>query len=145
MKTLLLTIALMGFITVGGYAKDKDCPCKKAVHHKAISYHRAAKPKALCNPPTYTVLRTGKVYEEPCYTYRKHNIVVTQCPSVFYNNSDAAFEFNGSNTYMGNYPTESLRSSKAEEMVAPQHTTIDHYQGVAPAGGNGCNGPCSAQ
>ncbi len=146
MKPMLLTIALIGFTAIGGYAQNIDCNCKKIVHHKTTK-HETTQPKVTtsCKPVaddnwerTYSFVK-GTV--EPCSQYRKHNIVVTECPGSFYDNSGIK-GYETESSYMGYYP----RPEGMEQLngpMAPQHTTIDNYKGIAPAGANACNADCA--
>jgi Raf kinase inhibitor-like YbhB/YbcL family protein len=104
MKTMILAIAISCSAAISSYAQTKDCSCKKKVaHHKTLRHTIAAK------------TTTSKPI--PCYTYRKHNIVVTECPDDFSSNDG----FNLENTYTGYYPeTESsaLKNAGIDESAA---------------------------
>ena len=139
-----MIVALFGFISVSGYAQNKkDCTCKNKVH-KTMAIHtkniRYSHPAASL-PDYVTVLpyvpNTNIVRQQPaedCYTYRKDNIVVQECPAT---NNTPALQYEGEGTYMGYYPE--ARDRDVQTADAPQHTVINNYKGVAPADGNSCN------
>lgn len=130
-------------ISVGSFAHDKDCCCKKkAAHHKTVQKNVIDSQKAAAPKPVVAdELTYNTRVLEPCYRYRKHNIVVTECPGTFYDNSDL-YNVATESSYMGNYPKQETTTPGP---VAPQHITIDNYKGVAPAGGNGCNWNCTPE
>ena len=143
MKTILL-IALIGFTAIGGYAQNKNCPCKhKTSYHKVTPANTSA-----CQPMATGKWTRGYVFteakEEPCFQYRQHNIVVTECPGTFYDNLDinGLTGYETESSYMGYYPQQNGTTVNCK--VAPEHITIDNYKGVAPAGGNGCNEDCTS-
>ena len=80
MKTILITIALIGFTAVGSYAQNtKTCSCKKkVVRHAAATHHKAAPAVAM----------TKK--------HVAHKKVAVTCPVVVNYQSDRS--------YTGNYP-----------------------------------------
>jgi Raf kinase inhibitor-like YbhB/YbcL family protein len=109
MKTTLLIIALISFTSIGGYAQNKECNCKKKpAHHKTITHRIARKTNSSKTPLAST-----------CYTYKKHNIVVTECPDDF------SEGYNIENTYMGYYPElESKALMNVNESVAPKSFSV---------------------
>ena len=83
MKTILLFIALTGFIAVGGYAQDKNCDTKKTASTKVFR-------KAEIKP------RVPVKNQDPtCFMLKKENLGIPGCTDVTYS---------GDNTYLGNYP-----------------------------------------
>jgi hypothetical protein len=142
MKTILLILAIIGFTMNGTYAQSKNCACKR-VHHKTVKKTSIHKSRYASRPITESGAMTYTLNQriEPCTRYRKHNILVTECPGTFYDNSDVE-AFEAQHTYMGNYPAQTKTTTP--QPMAPQHTTIDNYQGVAPANGNACSGNCSS-
>ena len=149
MKKIIL-VAFLGLTAIGSYAQNtKDCPCKKkAVHHKVVSKYPRHEASAL--PSYITVLEHVPNYNtdpapapEPCYSYRQHNIVVQECPATVYgDNGD--IQYNKTGAYMGYYPGTEAKDENANPEIAPQHTVISNYRGLAPADGNACN-DCSPQ
>src|SRR5689334_782499 len=95
MKTMLLIVALIGFTAINGYAQNKSC-CYK---HKMV-YKKA--PATTDNTEHTIVLYAPVKEKEPCVTFKKDNIVVTECPAVYDNSGTVEFNLEG--TYMGNYP-----------------------------------------
>ena len=156
MKTILL-IAFIGLTATNGYAQNKcNCPCKsKTAYHKVAVVHHGTAPdrsKLQNMPPYVTVLpHVPNTYvptapaPEPCYTYTQHNIVVQECPATIFRGNDG-IQFNEEGTYLGYYPDGSAETESGNENtgMAPQHTVINNYKGVAPADGNSCNG-CQPQ
>src|ERR1019366_6971070 len=141
MKTIILIIALMGFTAVGSYAQNKNCCCKKkAIHHqtvqkKIVHPQKVAAPKPAATDELAGTYNPADEVLEPCTQYRKHNIVVTECPGIFYDNSDVHdLIIRTESSYMGNYPKPKQENTHVQGPVAPQHITIDNYKGVAPAG-----------
>jgi hypothetical protein len=134
-------MAMMGF-TIGTFAQDKNCGCKKRVVHRRTVQHKTT------SVPVASDNRIGSstlIQVEPCFQYRKHNIVVTQCPGTFYDNSDLQ-GFERESSFTGNYPLPAQQEQLPVKCkVAPEHITIDNYSGVAPAGGNGCNKDCTSR
>lgn len=153
MKTLLL-IAIISLATINGYAQNtKCCPCKnKVVHHKAATVHHKIVKNSIAHPslPPYITVLTHvpnttpapTAAFEPCYTYRQHNIVVQECPATIYKNGDIGYSSEG--VFMGYYPSTEEKDENINPMVAPQHTVISNYKGVAPADGNACQ-DCTPQ
>jgi hypothetical protein len=156
MKTILLIIALIGFNATCSYAQNTGyCPCKKKMgyHHGASARQaKATTMKTVAASPSKTSRlsmpenRIAKA-PEPCYMYRKNNIVVMECPGVFYDRDEkGVFEYSTDGTYLGYYPVsansqpgiDNKTDENTNDFMAPQHTTIDHYKGTAPAGGNYC-------
>ncbi len=155
MKTLLL-IAFIG-LSVCGYAQNKDQKnwTQKVVTHKQsgtiqnnqiVSYGAMPEKGDEANLPDYvTVLpHVPNNYvavppaPEACRVYRQHNIVVKECPGTFYDNN-SVMQYNGEGTWLGYYPeSKDDGDMKANNLVAPQHTTINNYRGVAPADGTFC-------
>ncbi|MCD6011334.1 MAG: hypothetical protein K0Q79_1196 [Flavipsychrobacter sp.] len=145
MKRMMMMLALIG-IAVGGYAQDKkNCVCKKktAVVKKAV-------PQAVVTtqPCTHDGWVNAYLWRkvEPCTQYTKNNIVVTQCPGVFYDNSDIdkLYEFKTEGTYGGYYPVPK-KDNYVSGPVAPQHNVINNYDGEAPANGNACTHQCTSR
>ncbi len=156
MKKILL-ITFIGLSTLNGYAQNKcNCSCKhKATDHKVAVVRHGASPdrnKLPYRPAFVTVLpHVPNTYvpvppaPEPCHTYTQHDIVVQECPNTFYDNN-GAIQYNGEGTFLGYYPDgkSGEKSENANNDMAPQHTVISNYRGVAPADGNSCNG-CQPQ
>lgn len=141
MKTILLIAALFGFTAL--YAQDKNCCCKKKTVKKAVTYKTAKAPAPKPAEWVRSYDLSNKAIE-PCFVYRKHNIVVTQCPGTFYDNSDLD-NVQAEGTYMGFYPKVQNDGTKVNGPVAPQHNVIDNYKGTAPANGNACTDNCTPQ
>ena len=141
MKTLLIAMALVGF-TLGSGAqtyKHKTVQTKtRAVHHKVVR-----KSTTFVQDPVIINNDVTTKPEAPCVVYRKHNMVATECPGIFYDNSN--INVNSENTYMGNYPkapgSQQIINldNQVDGTIAPQHNVISDYKGVAPADGNYCN------
>jgi hypothetical protein len=139
MKMLFLIIALAGF-TMSSNAQTCS---KRVVHHKGRAiHHRVARVHRTIQQPV-TFNNTEVTQPAPCIVYRKHNMVATECPDVFYDNSKV--EFNRENTYMGNYPKNVQpgntvnMDNQVDGLIAPQHNVIEDYHGVAPSDGNHCH------
>ncbi len=140
MKRIVLIAAFMGF--VAGYAQEElKCVCKKKTDHKT-AVKKVVVDKKPCAEDKWvsTYIWNGAI--EPCTQRRQHNIVITECPGVFYDNSDidVLYEFKSEGTYGGHYPAG---QGNKNGQVAPQHNVIDNYKGVAPAGANACNHDCA--
>lgn len=140
MKKMMLILMLVGF---GAYsqAQTKNCTCKKKVTRATVK-----KTPPVTQVAKLTTVRYTPRIIEPCTQYRKNNIVVTQCPGVFYDNSDIdrLYEFRSEGTFGGYYPVP-LKDNYINGTTAPQHNVIDNYKGVAPAGGNACNDDCTSR
>jgi len=114
MKTVLLIIAISAFNVAGTYAQNKNCACAKtAARHKTIHHKLAA--KTTTNKPLNDAYYVP--VDEGCYTYTKHNIVVTECPTPSYDNSYPDVGFIRENNYLGYYPT--VVNNNITESVAP--------------------------
>lgn len=149
MKRMMLILALIG-VTVGGYAQDKkNCVCRKKTMHKTAVVKKTVTQPVVATKPC-TTDEWANVYlwkkAEPCTQYTKNNIVVTQCPGVFYDNSDIdkLYDFKTEGTYGGYYPVPK-KDNYIDGATAPQHNVIDNYQGVAPANGNACTQNCTSR
>jgi hypothetical protein len=149
MKRMMI-LALIG-ITVGGYAQDKkNCVCKNKTVQKTAVVKKAV-PQAVVTTQPCTHDEWVNVYiwnkVEPCTQYTKNNIVVTQCPGVFYDNSDIErlYEFKSEKAFGGYYPAPRTVRDNITGPVAPQHNVIDNYKGEAPANGNACTNNCTPQ
>ena len=110
---------------------------KKAIHHEAVS-----QTDYLYGPDYWPQAPSGaEAVVEPCTQYRKHNIIVTECPGTFYSNSDTNdntyFESEGS--YTGYYP-KVAGEEKTMGPEAPQRNTNEGNL-IAPAGGNEFHNP----
>lgn len=139
MKTLLMIIAFGAFT----WSSNAQSCGRRVVHHRSrITHHTIARAAKVQEPILLNDDVTTRP-EAPCVVYRKHNIVVTECPGVFYDNSN--IEVNGEGTYMGNYPEavppKVNLDNQVNYQVAPQHNVIENDRGrVAPADGNTCVG-----
>ena len=67
----------------------------------------------------------------PCYTYKQNNIVVKQCPGVFYDsnaplisNDAGMMEYNSSDTYMGNYPQNRKSNDNGTDETGKQNQVV---------------------
>jgi len=139
MKTMIIIMALTGFTAISSYAQNMKCTCThKTVHH---NYHKmvqkeAETQNAVAPNDWARTYRFVKV-EEPCFQYRKHNIVVTECPGTFYDNSDLN-GYSSESSYMGYYPMKVQDKPNFDVPLAPQQNTLERSK-VAPAGGNEFN------
>ncbi len=142
MKKMMIMIALIGFTAVGSYAQDKNCVSKKklAVHKmqtKKTVYRKAQSPIPLsASNGSYTYSYATRAIE-PCYQYRQHNIVVTECPGTFYNNKDLD-NISSDRSFTGYYPKTNTKENKMTAPLAPQRNTNENNK-VAPDGGNTFN------
>ncbi len=155
MKTCLL-IAFACLLSVSSYAQNRSkVPCNKVAQQStaAVQDKIAERPKWPADLPPYVLVlpHVPNTYipvppiPEACHTYTQHSIVVKECPGTFYDNN-SNIQFNGEGTYLGFYPgyDEVDENRIANPSLAPQHTVISNYNGVAPADGNSCNG-CKPQ
>ena len=106
MKTILISIALLGFTAMGSYAQNtKACTCKKTVHHKKYA--------------------AGiKITRPPLYTNRTHNTAAYPGNDVWRYNSETPvaaapldvnnMEYNTESSYTGNYPKPTLQYTKVD-------------------------------
>ena len=149
MKTFLIAVALI--VSIGAYAQDKTgCPCKSKAAHKVATIHHKVRVVKTDLPPYITVLEhvpnttvSCQPAPEPCFTYTKDNIVVQECPATISPSEDMQYSREG--VYLGYYPKPEIGApgNGQNEEIAPQHTVINNYRGIAPADGNSCTG-CSA-
>jgi hypothetical protein len=156
MKTAILIISIMGLGFMGN-AQTANCVCKKTTQHKMVyHHHRAKRAKAFAYNRIETKnIETAKCapQPEPCYVYKKDNILVMQCPGVFYNeDGKGVFEYGSDGAYLGYYPVNNDSKGNCvnstpqtgkpyvnmNQQIAPQHTVIDNHKGVAPEGANYC-------
>ena len=99
-KTLL--VALIAFLTINGYAQNKDCSCKKKT-----AYHHATHKKSAASGTRSTTLYVEKKAEN-CNT--QSYSVVKDCPPYFAPNNGCVYDPSGNitfvleNSYTGNYP-----------------------------------------
>ncbi|MES2702363.1 MAG: hypothetical protein V4649_06980 [Bacteroidota bacterium] len=155
MKSLLIIATLAGLISFDTQAQTKRTGSthKKTVHKKKVasrtvrsagtdgrivmwqnllacaSRKEAAKPAAPAKAaPT-----------EPCYSYRKNNIIVTECPGV----AAIPVELSTQGSYMGYYQAGTIAT--VNPTIAPQHNTINNAKGSVPHGGNFCGPDCSSR
>ncbi len=143
MKRIVLIAALMGLVAAGNAQEEMNCICKKKANHKtAVKKVPVDKKPCAGDKWVSTYIWNGAI--PACTQYRKNNIVVTECPGVFYDNSDIdmLYEFKSEGAYGGNYPAGHSHG-KLNGQIAPQHNVIDNYKGVAPAGGHACNHDCT--
>jgi hypothetical protein len=151
MKTIALMIALAGFTAFTCGAQDKkNCCCKHKVTRQKMAVNSKKSgpvdvatgvytPSPFHQPDdNLTKLTTGleqtameNLLDEPCYTYRQHNIVVTECPGVSYDDAGNMY-YSTQGVYMGNYPKHS------KTMVRQQTDNEDNFKGRAPSGDNLC-------
>jgi hypothetical protein len=153
MKTILLLIALIGFTAGNTYSQTKSCSCKKkTVHHKTTTTRqttasRLRYPAKRDLAGASNIARINNELETEnatCHRYRKHNIVVTECPGIMYDEAGNV-QYSTERSYTGSYPQTDEKPYKViTGPRAPQHTTISHQRGEAPADGNQC-ADCSAQ
>lgn len=139
MKRIVLIAAFMAFVTAGNAQEEMTCICKNKANHKT-AVKKVVVDKKPCAEDKWvsTYIWNGAI--EPCTQRRQNNIVVTECPGVFYDNSDIdmLYEFKSEGAYGGYYP-----AGHSHGPLAPQHNVIDNYKGVAPAGGHACNHDCA--
>jgi len=137
MKRIMMIVALMGFVALGNAQEKRNCVCKNKANHKT-----AMVDKQPCAEDKWvsTYIWNGAI--APCTQRRQNNIVITECPGVFYDNSDIdmLYEFKSEGAFGGHYPAG---QGNKNGRVAPQHNVIDNYKGVAPAGGHACNHDCT--
>lgn len=113
MKTILFTIALIGFAASGSSAQNtKSCTCKKtaAVHHKTV-HHKIAVGLKTTTPPLYTN-RTHNVSTYPGNDVWRADDVAPA------NGNNAAMvssvEYNTESSYTGNYPKPTVQYTKVD-------------------------------
>jgi hypothetical protein len=141
MKTLLLIAALVGF-SFGASAQNSSCG-KKKVHHKVVRHKYVHKTKKHKKAPAVAYIPPKETPGESCYVYKQHNIMVTECPHTFYENS-GSINFSVEHTYMGYFPTppqpDEATKHAEEAKIAPQVINMSNYHGTAPESGNypGC-------
>jgi len=152
MKKILLIAALAGFTAASGYAQNnRSCSCKhktvhKTVHHQATVQNKDNSVNAVTGfytpaplhqqPDNLSTLNTDidqkaadKLADEPCYTYRQHNIVVTQCPGILYDDAGNMY-YGTQGVYLGHYPKHRTAAQRSND--------DDNFKGRAPSGGDLC-------
>jgi hypothetical protein len=109
-----------------------------------------AKKQAL-KPVSMAQTRVAAPVPAPCTSYRKNNIVVTECPGLMFDQNDR-LEASSYRSYSGYLPLNAdtiTLPDKGDASVspfrAPQHNVINRKGGAAPAGGNFCVNNCSSQ
>jgi hypothetical protein len=127
MKTILLILAL-SFAT-GGYAQNKNCISghkhKGKQSHKVVS---RTKNRMRYNNAAPAIMERTAVATPTCLTYRKHNIVVTECPDIFYDSNgkasfidnSSAIEYQTESAYTGGYPSAQPVQHNEQQQQAPQ-------------------------
>src|SRR5579871_5861228 len=150
MKTILIMLAVTVLTAGGSYAQNKNnCCCTRsahksvAVHHKTRQVNKAVEYRLVPVETLATQNETAEKTNDACFAYRKHNIIVTECPGVFYDDANISYSTQG--TFMGNYPNERQADNNYVPPIAPQHTTLNNNKGIAPADGNYCDPKCTPQ
>jgi hypothetical protein len=110
MKTILVTIALIGCTVVGSYAQNtKACACKKTTHHKT-THQKYALGLKTTRPPEYTN-RTHNTAAYPgndVWKYDGETPVATAPLDV------NTMEYNTESSYSGNYPKPTLQDTRVD-------------------------------
>lgn len=97
---------------------------------------------------TVTKVKTTTGEDQPlklCYTYRQHNIVVRDCPDVFYDREgwildDSRLDVRSDNTYMGYYPKPD--ETNVPKPVVPENEDQDNQSKSTSSGDNLCFWNC---
>jgi hypothetical protein len=154
MKSLLILAALVGFTSYSGIAQHKhtnSCGHSKTVQHKKKmsasnlgSSDRVVIWQKLLTCASNKAAKAAPPVARPeaCYSYRKNNIVVTECPGLM--SDPSKIEFSSQSSYLGYYPQVGTIVT-VNPVIAPQHNTINKARGAAPSGGNYCGPDCSSQ
>jgi hypothetical protein len=93
MKTMIITIALIGFTAVGSYAQNKVCNSKQVSNKKVATERPIIRPRI-----------APKDVDPTCFMGRKNNAGITQCTYKTYDQADVAMEYGAASTYTANYP-----------------------------------------
>jgi len=110
MKTILISIALVGFTAMGSYAQNaKSCTCKKTVSHKAAHQKYVIGIKNI-RPPLYT----NRTHNTAAYpgndVWRAESVTPIATAPLDVNN----MEYNTERSYTGNYPKPTLQYTKVD-------------------------------
>lgn len=90
-------------------------------------------------PATVAAVTTETRVTQPaglCYSYRKNNILVTECPDLM--SSPGQLEMISQGTYGGYYPNPRIGTIATVNpaVVAPQSPNVNTYKGPAPQSGS---------
>ncbi len=160
MKRILLLAMLAGFTAAGSYAQDtKSCCCAKkpVVHHKVAVTHKTTPVNRSANGTNnLAVMAKESSWRPACYSYTQHNIQVTECPGIMYDDK-GNIEYRTEGTYMGNYPRNGYYNYYPLDIPAvtpPVDTSMMKIQetsqppvkyGPVHAYDNDCKPDCSAR
>jgi hypothetical protein len=107
---------------------------REAIWDKLLTCSRNKRAVASNKEPNF-----APVVTQPCFSYRKNNIVVTECPGMTMKPGDLDFMMQG--TYGGYYP-HAATIATVNPMIAPQPNVLSPYRGTAPQDGNFCGPDC---
>lgn len=100
MKTILLIIALTGFIAVGSYAQNKDCYCKHITVQKVVTQ-------------SVTQSSTPALYPL-CFLTTVNNAGIEKCANATYDNTTGLLQYESEKPYVGYYPAIAKKTNKVE-------------------------------
>jgi len=110
MKTILISIALLGFTAIGSFAQtSKSCICKKTAHHKA-GRHSVAVGIKTTRPPLYT----NRTHNTAAYPGNDVWRATSETPVANAPSDANSMEYNTESSYTGNYPKPTLQYTKVD-------------------------------
>lgn len=120
---------------------------REATWQRLLNCSKAKRRVAVARKPVETRVAqvTTVQLPEPCYSYRKHNILVTECPDVMTDPMSqlqmSQLQMSSQSAYLGYYPGSRTIVPARPAIVTPRPDVSNgsgrgNGRGVAPQGGN---------